>query len=216
MFADKLRLALETIADPATVDNRPILFGRHEMMEDLIGRSGEGEEASLPKPHPEVEGASFLHAPNPDLLVALDQRSKLYGLGTHNCVTCQNFRAGAPCPAWAARGRKHILDQPTVEHFSVGNCILVDLLPGLSEGRDPKYPNSPASSNAAYDDLVETVLDNNVFAVYKGGQFQTLTADDLGVDDPLRRTREHEEFMAAGGEDEGDEESWDTGSDWRD
>jgi hypothetical protein len=196
---------------PTGPDERPILFGRFEMMENVItGPSGEAEEHELKQRHPEVEPVKFRKGINPDLLIAMDQHSKLWGMGSHNCVTCQHFHANQQCPAWAARDRDVTLDQNTVYRLSVGGCRIHDMVPGLSEGRDPKHPSMPPSTNAVYDEIVEKVLDEDFFAVYRNGNYRLLTAQDLGIDDPRRRSREFDDYMG------GHEQEWDTGSTWRD
>lgn len=186
-------------------DNRSIMFGRFEMMEQAIAAlSGKGEtqEYEIESSHPEVPSTNYTVGRNPDLLVSLDSQSKLHGTGTHNCITCSHFVANQLCPQWHSHGREVELDQNTVEKLSNGGCSMHDLLPGLNDGQQMPNP--------VFDKIVDTVLEDDLCLLYKNGQITgKLDRYDLGIEDPRQRSRHFDEFSQPGPEAEPE-----IGDDW--
>lgn len=97
---------------------RTIVIGRAEAIARLypqIGSElfpGDGHtELSIKSSHPEVPGKQAKNSTNPEVMVTVDNASKLWSLGSNNCVTCRYFRAGNDCPAFAARGKQVELNQ---------------------------------------------------------------------------------------------------------
>lgn len=172
--------------------NRSIMFGRYEMMEHVVPtlrpqRDDDPDEHSIKASHPEVPDINFKAGANPSTLVAFDQKSGIYGTGTHNCLTCRHFVANNLCPKFVQLGRQVILQQDTVKSLSVGGCAQHEMVPGLGEQDN--------MTSEAYDQIVETVLDNDYCVVWRAGRVVgQLSHYDLGIEDPQRRQRDYDAY----------------------
>jgi hypothetical protein len=189
-------------------DNRAIMFGRHEIMEHVVpDLSGNGDPTEGTFDREGQPKGEFLFGVNPDLMVAMDQKSKIYGTGTINCVTCRHFVANDVCPKLASWGKVVVLNQQNVRQFDIGGCAAQELVKGLDNGRN--------DVNEVYDKISATVhgaeneKTRNSVVVYRNGQIigQPLTHYDLKIHDPNARSREFEEFAKPVPEEE-HEQDW--------
>ncbi len=193
-FQEKLADALWSIMEGS--EGRTIVIGKFGIMQHVIaGLKGIDKQLSKKASHPEVPDRKIALATNPDMLVTLDQASKLYATGTNNCVTCKYFIANQQCPQWAKKNKHVTINQHTADKFSLGGCVLQRLIEPLTDGnfyiKSTDGPDDDDAfdsniSNDFFDSIVELAVDRDRVIILRDGKIKsTLSKRDLNINDEL-------------------------------